>query len=76
MSKNKLCNFGKEIKKKLVDIDKSQEWLIGEVEKDTGLYFDRSYFSKTLNGTYLNPKIVASIRKILQLDNPAEKQGT
>ena len=35
----KLCNFGKEIKKRLVDIDKNQEWLITEVRADTGLYF-------------------------------------
>ena len=37
---SKLCNFGKEIKKRLVDIDKNQEWLITEVRADTGLYFD------------------------------------
>lgn len=35
---SKLCNFGKEIKKRLVDIDKNQEWLITEVRADTGLY--------------------------------------
>lgn len=34
---SKLCNFGKEIKKRLVDIDKNQEWLITEVRADTCL---------------------------------------
>lgn len=36
----KICDFGKEIKKKLVDINQSQECLIQEVKKETGLYFD------------------------------------
>lgn len=36
----KICDFGKEINKKLVDINQSQECLIQEVKKETGLYFD------------------------------------
>lgn len=63
----KLCSFGKEIKKKLVDIDRSQNWLIEEVTKDTGLYFDSSYLYKIMIGTASTPSIVSSIRKILDL---------
>ena len=32
----KVCDFGKEIKKRLVDINQTQEWLITEVSQDTG----------------------------------------
>ena len=58
---SKLCNFGKEIKKRLVDIDKNQEWLITEVRADTGLYFDTGYLHKIL---------VGSISKILEIPIP------
>lgn len=37
-----LTAFGKDVKKKLVDIDKPQVWLIEQVKKSTGLYFDDS----------------------------------
>ena len=64
---SKLCDLGKDIKKKLVDIDKTQEWLIEEVKKDTGLYCDRSYLSKIKVGTLSTPGIVKSICKILDI---------
>lgn len=68
----KLCNFGKEIKKRLVDIDKNQEWLIAQVKADTGLYFDCSYLYKVLIGTIATPSIVASICRILDIPAPTE----
>ncbi len=61
----KICQYGKEIKKRLVDIDKTQEWLINKVSEDTGLYFDRSYLHKVMVGKNNNPKIKASINKVL-----------
>ena len=71
MSKVKICQYGKEIKKRLVDIDKTQVWLIGEVAKDTGLYFDRSYLHKVMVGKNNNPKIKTSIFSILGVPVPA-----
>lgn len=68
----KVCDFGKEIKKRLIDIDQSQEWLIAQVKADTGLYFDSSYMRRILIGTISTPRIVSSICKIL--DIPAPKQ--
>ena len=65
LSEVKNCKYGKEIKKRLVDIDKTQAWLISEVAKDTGLYFDRSYLHKVMAGKNNNPKIKASIEKVL-----------
>lgn len=65
----KLCDFGKEIKKRLVDLDQSQEWLIEEVRRDTGLYFDNGYLYKILTGTRSAPRIVQSIRTILGMES-------
>ena len=68
----KLCSFGKEIKKRLVDIDKNQEWLIAQVKADTGLYFDSSYLYKVLTGTIATQSIVSSICRILDISQPTE----
>lgn len=59
--------FGKEIKKKLVDMDKNQNWLIKRVASVTGLYFDRSYLHKIMTGQLNTPKIVQAIRDILEI---------
>ena len=64
----KLCQFGKEVKKRLVDCDENQEWLIEKVRQDTGLYFDSSYLHKILVGSKATPSIVGSICKILKID--------
>ncbi len=60
-----LCNLGREIKKRLIDLNKTQEWLIAEVKADTGLFFDSSYLYKILTGKLATPKIITSIKKIL-----------
>ncbi len=65
MGNAKFCQYGKEIKKRLVDIDKTQTWLIEQVKQDTGLYFDDSYLYKVMAGKNNNPKIKASIEKVL-----------
>lgn len=72
MPRKDLCHFGKEIKKRLVDINKSQSWLIDEVAKDTGKYFDNGYLYKILVGQLSTPSIVTSISKILGIPVPKE----
>lgn len=59
--------FGKEIKKRLVDLDRNQSWLIERVSADTGLYFDRSYMNKIMKGQLNTPKIVQAICDILDI---------
>ena len=68
-----ICRFGKIVKTKLVEIEQKQEWLIREVSKRTGLYFDRSYMNKILTGQNTNPKIIAAIREILDLPEENEE---
>ena len=67
MPKKALCDFGKEINHVLIDINQTKEWLIENVKKDTGLYFDRSYLHKIEVGTLSTPKITESISKILNI---------
>ena len=59
--------FGKEIKKRLVDLERSQAWLIDSVSEKTGLYFDRSYMNKIMKGQLYTPKIVQAICEILSI---------
>ena len=73
MEKNVLTPFGKAIKKKLVDLDRDHSWLIKQVAKLTGLYFDRSYLHKIMTGKLGTPKIVQAISQILDIpDTPTE----
>jgi len=62
-----LTAFGKEIKKKLVDIERTQDWLIAQVKDKTGLYFDSGYLYKIMTGERNAPNIVTAIRQILEL---------
>lgn len=69
-----LTPFGKQIKKRLIDIDRTQAWLIEQVRGVTGLYFDRSYMYKIQTGQLSTPKIVRAIQDILEL--PEQNQDT
>lgn len=64
-----ITQFGKEIKKRLVDLGRSQSWLIERVSADTGLYFDRSYMNKIMKGQLNTPKIVNAICEILDISD-------
>lgn len=68
MEKERFCQFGKEIRMRLVEIDKTQNWLIQGVREETGLFFDRSYLYKIMTGKTATPKITQAIRKILKLN--------
>jgi hypothetical protein len=63
----KLCNYGKQIKKRLVDIDHNQEWLISQVREKTGLYFDDSYLYKIMVGKNKPEKIITAINEVLSI---------
>lgn len=65
--------FGKDVKKKLVDIEQSQEWLMEQITERTGLYCDSGYLYKIMTGKNSTPKIVQAIREILDL--PENDEG-
>ena len=60
-----MTDFGKVVKTALINRDKTLNWLIEQVKIETGLFFDRSYYSKIVNGKLNNEKIKAAIKKIL-----------
>ncbi len=62
-----LTVYGKEVKKRLIDIGQSQEWLIGQIRDKTGLFCDGGYLYKILVGERNAPSIVNAINEILGL---------
>ena len=63
-----LTVYGKEVKKRLIDIGQSQEWLICKIKEKTGLFCDGGYLYKIFVGERNAPSIVAAINEILELD--------
>ena len=71
----KLTDFGMAVKVKLLEMGKTQEWLIAQVKERTGDFFDSSYLWRLLYGntpgeTGKNgkPGKVEVIREILGLE--------
>ena len=62
--------FGKQVKKRLVDIDKNQSWLIDEVRKRTGLFVDSGYLWRILTGARHAPRVTEAICEILNIELP------
>lgn len=75
MQNSGITAFGKQIKKRLIDIDHSQAWLIEQVGEQTGLYFDRSYMHKIQTGQLSTPKIIQAICEILELQEQEKDAG-
>lgn len=65
--RKELTEFGKKVKIALIEKNETQDWLIEEVKKATGLYFDSSYLSKILTGSNNNSNIIGAIEKILAI---------
>ena len=63
--------YGKEIKKRLIDLGRPQTWLIKQVREKTGLYFDDSYLYKIQTGKLSTPSIISAINEILDLPQQA-----
>ena len=69
------CDFGKTVKKRLVDLDKTQKWLMEQIAEKTGLYIDDFYLYKILTGQRNAPKITAAIMEILNLSEDDSSGG-
>lgn len=70
MGATSLTPFGKEVKRKLLDFDKDQGWLIDQVKRETDMYFDRSYLSKILSGKTSAVRFRTAICEILDIEDP------
>lgn len=62
-------DYKKTVKKRLIDIDKTQRWLCEEVSKKTGLYVDDSLLKRIFDGKVNGTKIVAAINEILSIND-------
>lgn len=67
MNTAQITDFGKTVKKRLIDIGHNSDWLVDEVRKKTGLYFDSAYLSRVLRGKNNSPKIREAICDVLDL---------
>lgn len=61
-------SFGKEVRIRLITMDRTQSWLIDEIREHTGLYMDSSYLSKVLKGEKNPPKVINAIKEILEME--------
>ena len=61
-------DYGKAVKHRLIDENRTQAWLIDRVREKTGLYCDSAYMAKILNGQEAGTKIVSAINEILGLE--------
>ena len=66
-NRSKFTDFGLQVKTKLLQIGKTQQWLQDEVTNRTGLFLDSGYIYKILTGDRNAPKVVQAIRKILDI---------
>ena len=66
---NNISKYGKRIKVKLVQLGKTQNWLIEQVSEKTGLYFDSSYLYKIMRGTEKSENVINAINEILGIKN-------
>lgn len=74
MSKRALTEYGKTVKGKLIELNETQEWLVGEIKKILpDSYVDSSLLNKVLVGDVNNSKIIPAINKILGIKEPADK---
>ena len=67
MRSKPLAPIGRTIKKRLIDLDKNQLWLVEQVKQATGLYFDSAYLQKIMTGVLKTPGILLAIREILDI---------
>ena len=70
-----LTPFGKEVKHRLINIGKTNGWLVEEVRKRVDTKFDSSFMAKILNGKVKNSAKEKIINEILT-EEEAKQNGT
>lgn len=64
----KYTEFGRMVKKILIDREVTARWLAGKVRERTGAYCDDAYLSRILSGKKRSPRLERAIREILDMD--------
>ena len=63
-----LTPYGKEVKKRLIDLNRTQAWLIEQGKESTGQYCDSSLIYKLSTGQLNVPKIREAINRALGME--------
>lgn len=63
----KHTEFGKTVKKILIDRGQTARWLAGQVRERTGAYCDDAYLSRILSGKKHSLRLEGAIREILDM---------
>ena len=71
--KNPLTPYGKEVKHRLIELDRTNGWLIEEVNKRREPKIDTSFMSKVLNGKVKNSRMTVIIDQILHEEEERQK---
>lgn len=64
-----LTDYGKSVKKRLIEMDKSQEWLIEQLKRKTGKFVDSSLLNKILTGKSNSLTIKSALDEIIKERN-------
>lgn len=79
VEKNPLTPYGREVKHRLIDIDKTPGWLVHQVKEQGHRKFDSSFLAKILNGKVQQSGYTKTINEILEKEearqNAANKLG-
>lgn len=62
-----MTEYGRIVKKRLIEMDKSQVWLMEEIQKRRHGFMDSSYLSKILSGNRKAENIRCIINDILDI---------
>lgn len=66
-----MTDYGKAVRKRLIDLGKTQAWLAAEIAQETGMACDPTYLSKVLSGARKAKRAKAAIEKILDMEGGA-----
>lgn len=72
-NKNPLTPYGKEVKHRLIELDRTNGWLVSEVNKVREPRIDTSFMSKVLNGKVKNSRLKTIIDTVLTQEEERQR---
>lgn len=60
-----VTKYGKAVKKRIIDINQTQVWLMKTITEKTGRFVDSGYLYKMFSGQRKAPAITAAVNDIL-----------
>ena len=69
MLKNKFTEYGKSIKRRILELDRTQAWLIDEVNKRANITMTSSYLNRIMIGKVAKSSAIPIINEILGIES-------